>query len=113
MLGVIFDSKLQWSDHILLAIKRSMNALNVIRIIKKIFTKQELLSLVTSNFYSILYYNSEIWHLPTLKPTLKQKMLSASAKALKTCIKYLDPMTSFDNIHSMCNRGTPNQMMNY
>ena len=45
--------------------------------------KEELLNLLTSNIYSILYYNSEIWHLPSLKPTLKQKLLSASARALK------------------------------
>ena len=90
-----------------------MNALNAIQIIRNFFTKQELLGLVTSNLYSILYYNSEIWHLPTLKPTLKQKNLSASAKALKVCIKNLEPMTSFDNIHIMCNRATPNKMLNY
>ena len=113
VLGVIFDSKLQWSDHISRTIKRSMNALNAIQIIRNFFTKQELLGLVTSNLYSILYYNSEIWHLPTLKPTLKQKNLSASAKALKVCIKNLEPMTSFDNIHIMCNRATPNKMLNY
>ena len=56
----------------------------------------------------------ENWHLPTLKPTRKQKLLSASAKALKICNKHLDPTTtSFDNIHILCNRATPNKMMNY
>ena len=45
--------------------------------------------------------------------TLKQKLLSASSKALKVCIKNLEPMTSFDNIHIMCNRATPNKMLNY
>ena len=80
ILGVIFDSKLTWVDHISHAIKRSITALNAIRIIKRFFTKKELLSLVTSNFYSILYYNSEIWQIPTLKTTLKQSLLSTSAK---------------------------------
>ena len=67
ILGVIFDSKLQWSDHIAHTIKNSMSALNAIRLIKKFFTQKELLWLVTSNFYLIMYYNSEIWHLPSLK----------------------------------------------
>ena len=113
VLGVIFDSKLQWSDHISHSIKRLMNALNAIQIIKSFFTKPELLDLATSNFYSILYYNSEIWHLQTLKPSLKQKLLSAWAKALKSCVKNVDPMISFENIHIMCNRATPNQIMKY
>ena len=80
ILGVIFDLKLTWADHISHAVKRSIKALNAIRIIKRFFTKKELLSLVTSNFYSILYYNSEIWHLPTLKTTLKQSLLRTSAE---------------------------------
>ena len=50
ILGVIFDSKLQWSEHISHSIKRSMKALNAIRLIRKFFTKRELLSLITSNF---------------------------------------------------------------
>ena len=42
---------------------------------KKYFNTTELLQLITSNFYSILYYNSEIWHLPSLKGNLKGKLL--------------------------------------
>ena len=67
VLGVIFDSKMQWADHVAHTIKRSTKALNAIRLINKFFTRKELLNLVTSNFYSILYYNSEIWQLLTLK----------------------------------------------
>ena len=86
VLGVIFDTKLQWPDHIAHAIKRSMKSLNAIKLIKKFFTRNELLRLVTSNFFSILYYNSEIWQLPTLKTILKQSLLSASAKALRVLL---------------------------
>ena len=84
VLGVIFDSKLHCTEQVAYSIKRSMKALNAIRSIKKFYTKSELISLVTSNFYSILYYNSEIWHLPSLKFSLKQKLLSVSSKALKS-----------------------------
>ena len=113
ILGVIFDAKLQWSDHISHAIKRSMNALNAIRLIRRYFKKEELLSLVTSNFYSILYYNSEIWHLPSLKPTLKQKLLSASARALKVCNSQADNYMSFEAIHELCKRATPSKIQKF
>ena len=66
-----------------------------------------------SNYYSVLYYNSEIWHLPTLKPNLKQKLLSASANAIKLCLTKLPPNTSFETIHSLAKRGTPTQMSTY
>ena len=51
VLGVIFDLKLQWIDHISHALKRSTKVLNAIRLIRKIFNQRELLDLITSNFY--------------------------------------------------------------
>ena len=82
VLLVIFDSKLKWADHVAKAVKKANAALNAIKLIRKFCNQKELLTLITSNLYSILFYNSEIWHLPSLKATLKQKLLSASARAL-------------------------------
>ena len=113
VLGVIFDSELQWADHIAHAITKSNSALNAIRIIKRFFTRKELFELIKSNFYSLLYYNSEIWHLPLLKSTLKQKLLSASAKALKVCWKSPSYYISFDLLHKMSKRATLEQFMKY
>ena len=47
------------------------------------------------------------------KNTLKQKLLSVSAKALKISMHYLDPMISFANIHVMNQRATPESMLLY
>ena len=113
ILGVIFDLKLQWPEQIAHTIKRSMNALNAIRLIRHYFKREELLSLLTSNFFSILYYNSEIWHLPSLKPTLKQKLKSASARALKVCNRLVDNSMSFEAVHELCKRATPCKMQKY
>ena len=90
VLCVIFDAKLKWVDHVAHAIKRSTKALNAIRLIRKFNNQRELLTLITSNFYSILYYNSEIWHISTLKAPLKQKLLGASAMALRVSIRHCD-----------------------
>ena len=80
---------------------------------KKYFTSTEILALLTSNFFSILFYNSEVWHIPTLKPPLKQLLLSASANALKISQKVPNPFESFINVHKSCKRATPNQMMQF
>ena len=48
-----------------------------------------------------------------LKHNPETETVKCVTKALKTCVKYVDPMTSFNNIHIMCNRATPNQMMKY
>ena len=60
-----------------------------------------------------MYYNSELWHIPTLKASLKQKLLSASAKALRLCNNYIDYGQSFVNLHKMCNRATPDKILKY
>ena len=84
-----------------------------IKIFKKYFTLAEIKTLVTANFISILYYNLEIWHLPTLSPQLKQTLLSASANALKLCLDNLEPMTSFVNIHTLAGCATPDKYCTY
>ena len=113
VLGVIFDSKLQWGQQIENTIMKSNKAKHAIFLIRKFFNKQELNTLLTSNFYSILYYNCDVWLIPSLKPQLKQLLLSASAKALSICTPNYNRMMSFDLIHTINKRATPSQMLLY
>ena len=86
VLGVVFDCKLSWSEHVAHAIKKSNKSLCALRLLKKFFTSLEMKTLLTSNYYSSLYYNSEIWLSNSLKQELKQSLLSASANAIRSCI---------------------------
>ena len=113
VLGVVFDSKLQWANHVATIIKKASRALNAIKLIKKYFTSSELLSLLTSNYYSILYYNSEVWHLGSLKSTVKNRLLSASANAIRVALHYPDPFISFIDLHKMVKRATPEMFSLY
>ena len=111
LLGITFDRKMTWSIHISKQINKVNKALHVIKLIKKYFTQAEILTLITTNFFSILYYNSEVWHLPTLKPEIKQHLLSASANALKLAQHYPDRMESFINVHKSVRRATPEKIL--
>ena len=113
VLGVSFDSKLNWQFQIENSITKAKRALNAIKLIRKHFNKQELLKLITSNYYSILYYNSEIWHLPSNTPNSKKQLLSASALPLKLCMFKYDRNTSFLTLHKLLKRTTPHQFMLY
>ena len=113
VLGVIFDSKLQWVQHIASAIKKANQALSAIKLIKKYFTKKELLELLTANYYSRLYYNSEIWLLNSLNSRIKQQLLSASARAIKCTMYYPDQDISYKRIHEMNDRATPEMFTLY
>ena len=73
----------------------------------------ELKQLITSNFYSILYYNFEIWLMPGLSTRLKSQLLSASAKALQLCETVRNIDISFERLHDLHKRETPMKLMKY
>ena len=79
----------------------------------KFFTKAELNILLTSNFYSILYYNSDVWLIPSLKPQLKQQILAASATALMLSTPNYHTLMSYEQIHAINKRATPKQILLY
>ena len=107
VLGVTFDSKMQWSNHVSKVIVKANKALNAIKLIRKFFNKKELLQLLTSNFFSVLYYSSEVWHLGTLKSTIKRQLFCASSKALRVALHYPDQSISYMELHKISNRATP------
>jgi hypothetical protein len=113
VLGFTFDSKLQWSGQVSNTLIKANHSLCAIKLIKKYFRKDELRTLLTSSFYSILYYNSEIWHIPTLNQNSKQLLLSASAKALKLCNKEYSNDNSYIALHKINKRATPSQFFIY
>ena len=110
VLGVIFDSKLQWGPQVSSTMFKATKALNAIKLIKKNFNSE----LITSNVYSILFYNSEVWHLQSLHHRMKQQLLSVSARAIKVCTHATDVhLISFEDLHEMVGRATPDKLMIY
>ena len=92
-----------------LSIKRREHS-EAIRMIKFCFNKVELRQFLTSNYFAILYYNSEVWHLPSLHVNLKQYLLAASSAALKLCENKTEIRISYD-LHDVNKRATPEKMI--
>jgi hypothetical protein len=113
VLGIRFDSGLKWSSQVANGILKAQKALNAIKIIRKHFNTWELLKIVTGNYYSILYYNSEVWMLNNLKQNLQRDLLTASSNAIKVCLHYPNRLISYVNLHKMTNRATPSMYMKY
>ena len=86
---------------------------NRIRRIAKYFSKEERSTLVTSLFYSKLYYGSEIWHLPE-RTTAQNKMIkNASANALRIITNEINIYHTHTEIHQMTKRALPDQLIKY
>ena len=69
--------------------------------------------LITSLFYSKLYYGSEAWHLPE-RTTAQNKMLKfASANALRIATNEITIYHTHTEVHRMTNRALPDQMIQY
>jgi hypothetical protein len=109
VLGVLFDSKLEWSLQVENSVRKARSSLQGLRVINKYFTTTERLTLLTSFFYSRLYYGSQIWLIPSLKGALKSRLFSASGAALRL----LDKNLSFKELHKKYNRATPTQFQKY
>ena len=113
VLGVIFDSKLNWQLHVATAITKAKKALFALRLLKKYFSATEMRLLLDANFYSILYYNAVIWLTPSLSADTKQSLLSISASALRSCLSHGGLDISFENLHKSHKKCTPTQIMYY
>ena len=113
ILGITFDCNLKWNQHYTKTIREANSNLYAIKRIAKFFNKEERTMLITSLFYSKLYYGSEVWHLPE-RTVAQNKMLKyASANALRIITNEITIFHTHTQIHNMTRRALPDQMMKY
>ena len=113
ILGVIFDAKLTWHDHVNYAIQGANRAKQALSLISKYFTSQELLVLATAYFYGKLYYAAEIWLHSGIKACLKKHIWQSSSRMLQIVDKDRERLKSFVNLHKQYKRATPVMWSNY
>jgi hypothetical protein len=113
VLGVLFDCKLNWNEHVAKAIRKANRSLYAIRMIKRYFNQKELKVLLNSYFYSVLYYNAEIWITQNLNCNSKHMILSASTNAIRMSLKYPSQFISFEKLHQQLKKSTPDQIAQY
>ncbi len=87
--------------------------LHAIRMIKCFFNPRKLKIFLNANYYSVLFYNSEIWLTSHLNSGPKQQLLSASAKAICSCTNFTNRYISFEKVHADFKKATPCQFTQY
>ena len=107
VLGITFDTKLQWAPQVNQNLKNQPQLLKQFVLSKDSSTPLNYYNLSPQTF--IQFYST----LAFPKNSLKQSLLSASTKALKLCMYYPDPYTSFIKIHEINKRALPADLMIY
>jgi hypothetical protein len=93
-------------------IKNANKSLFALKAIKNYFAPNEMKDLLTSLFFSILFYVSEIWRLPDLT-FLQKKLKNTSANALKLCLNNTSPFQTHTEVHKLVKRSPPENYCNY
>jgi len=105
-----FENKYKYFDH---DKNLQCTKLSVLRRIKKRFTTDQFLKIVTSQYYSNLYYCSSVWLSTEMRWILKRMINSAHYKALRISINDFKNRTSRDTLNIKLKRATPSEWSNY
>ena len=107
ILGIIFDSKLDWHIQARNAMAKANKAKQALSLIRKFFDQEEMIKLATAYFYSTLYYGARVWLMTSLHHVLKKQLWQLSSRMLKIVNGFNTPYVSFMSLHKKFKRATP------
>jgi len=113
ILGLNFDSKLNWSYQVNSSISHAKTSLHAIRLLSKYLTREKLLTISNAYFYQRLYYGSQVWLNDNLNHSFKHKLFQASSSCLRICAKDYMRLFSYKELHVLFNRALPLQWSEY
>lgn len=113
ILGITFDYKLSWEQHIRQTVAKANSKLSVLRKIRKNFTKDQFLKVLTAQYFSILYYGSPVWLTSSTKKSLWKLVHSAHYKALRVAVHDIKARMNREKLDILCQRASPKQWSKY
>jgi len=89
ILGLLFDDRLTWEDHILATIRKCKSHLFALRYIRTFLTVNDTCKVFNAHLVSILTYGSPVWS-HALSYNLRSKVKSIYFLALRTILRDFD-----------------------
>ncbi len=86
VLGINFDHNLSWESHIRQDNKKANSKLSVLKKVRKYFTKEQFIKILTTQLFSTFYYCSPIWLPSSTKQQLWKIVNSAHYQALRLVV---------------------------
>jgi len=113
VLGTIFDGCLSWEDHIKQNVKTCTWKLSVLRRLRRSFTKQQFLRILTAQYFSKLYYCSQVWLTVNTKKSLWNLVNSPHYKAVRIAACDFRSRVNREKLDIICMRAPPKQWAKY
>ncbi len=111
-LGVQISDDLSWNDHVDYSLKRSRHIVPRIKYLRKWLNTEELLRLITSQYFSIVYYCCPLW-IGSLTSTAWKRINSAHYRALRAVYGDYKMKLKRAELDKMSKRATPKEWAQY
>jgi hypothetical protein len=113
VLGITFAHNLSWTPHIEKVVKKASSVANRVRFIRQTLSTNQCLKILTSYYYSSIYYGSAVW-LGAMTASNDWKLPNkAHYHALRTAARDYRKTMSRRSLDCMCKRATPKQWSYY
>jgi len=113
VLGVLFNQNLKWSDHVEKNLNSCQRVLHGLKVVRKYFTIEKFLQILTSFLFSKLFYSCEIWSYDILSFECKRKIDSFYYKACRVALNDFENTMSRPDINNIVKRATPEEFSKY
>ncbi len=113
VLGVVFDYRLTWEKHVRQVVAKSSAKLSVLQKLRRFYTRKQFIQILTSQFFSTLYYCSQAWLTSTTHVKLWKIVNSIHYRALRVALHEYRPKTNREKIDLLCGRASPKQWSKY
>ncbi len=111
-LGILLSADLTWYSNLDYSLTRSRHMVHRLKYLRKWLTLQEMVKLVSSQYFSIIYYNAPFW-IGSLDAVSWRKLNSAHYRALRVVLSDFRSQLSRVEIDSMMKRAAPFEWANY
>jgi len=112
ILGTTFDNRLSWEPQLHRATRRCQSLKPALRILAGKLNRKEFLQIVTSHYYSNLYYCSELWFHP-LPSRLKRKINLIHFFPLRLIMRDYKRELSYKTLCKKTQRASPSDLNDF
>jgi len=112
VLGVLFDDRLSWVPQLNKVCKSCQSLKPSLHYLNKRLSRDSLKKVISSHYFSRLYYGSEIWF-PCLNKKYQKKVSSMHYWALRLLLFDFKRTLSRPRIDFLTKRGSPYQLVNF